>query len=208
MKLTSQQKLIIAILIIVVVLVAAILLLIVPQVSKWSDLNGQIEQAEQDYDAATLLLKRRQEAKARAAATESELLRLSNEVPVAPELPALIIDLQNAVNESGLTFATIRPLDPFIEEGDPYTTIPIEMAVEGTWQDSVDLLYRMRRMTRQIRIVRVETNYVEPELESEGETITVEPDAVHVLMSMDIAAYTMPEDAAETTGAAPPPPAE
>jgi hypothetical protein len=54
----------------------------------------------------------------------------------------------------------------------------------------------------------VETNYVEPELASEGETITVEPDVVHVLMSMDIAAYTMPEDAAETTGAAPPPPAE
>ena len=73
MKLTAQQKLIIGILIIVVVVVAAVLLLIVPQISRLGDLNSQIEQAEQDYEAATLLLKRRQEAKARAAATEAEL---------------------------------------------------------------------------------------------------------------------------------------
>jgi Tfp pilus assembly protein PilO len=209
MKLTSQQKLIIAILIIVVVVVAAVLLLIVPQVSRMNDLNAQIDQAEQDYEAATLLLTRRQEAKARAAATESELLRLSNEMPTSPELPALIIDLQNAANESGLKFAAIRPGEPFVEEGAVYTSVPIEMITRGTWQDCVDLLYRMRRITRQIRIARVETEYTEPEAESGETTSAPPPDVTHVQMAMDILVYTMDEEAAAATGtAAPPPPAE
>jgi Tfp pilus assembly protein PilO len=206
MKLTAQQKLIIGILIIVVVVVAAVLLLIVPQISRLGDLNSQIEQAEQDYEAATLLLKRRQEAKARAAATEAELLRLSNEVPTSPELPALIIDLQNAANESGLKFAAIRPGEPFIEEGATYTSVPIEMATRGTWQDSVDLLYRMRRITRQIRIARVETEYAEPDTASTEGTEAPLPDVTHIQMSMDILVYTMDEDAAAATSTAPPPP--
>jgi Tfp pilus assembly protein PilO len=203
MKLSSTQKLIISILVVVVVVVAAILLLIVPQISRLSSLGAEIEQAEADYEAASLLLERRQAAKNRAAATESELLRLSNEVPAAPELPAFIIDLQNTANESGLDFVRIEPADPESPEGEVWTTVPIDMTLEGSWADYVDYLHRIRGLVRQVRIVSFEVYRFEEEV-AEDECYDP-PNRVQALMTVEV--YTAPPDAsASGTGTAPPPP--
>jgi Tfp pilus assembly protein PilO len=203
MKLSSTQKLIISILVIVVVVVAAILLLIVPQISRLSSLGAEIEQANADYEAASLLLERRQEAKARAAATETELLRLSNEVPEAPELPALIIDLQNTANASGLDFVRIEPGDPESAEEEVWTTIPVDMVLEGSWADYVDYLQRIRRLVRQVRIVSFEVFRLEQEIDEEE--CYRPPNKVQALMTIEV--YAVPEDAsASGTGTAPPPP--
>lgn len=203
MKLSSTQKLIIAVLVIVVVVIAAVLLLIVPQITRLSTLSGEIDQANSDYEAASLLLERRQEAKARAAATETELLRLSNEVPEAPELPAFIIDLQNTANESGLDFVRIEPGDPEIVEEEAWTTVPIDVTLEGSWADYVDYLQRIRRLVRQVRIVSF--NVIRFEEEVAEDECYDPPNQVQAIMTLEV--YTVsPDSSAGGTGTAPPPP--
>jgi len=202
MKLSSTQKLIISILIIVVVVIAAVLLLIMPQINRLSSLGAEIDQANADYEAASLLLERRQEAKARTAATETELLRLSNEVPEAPELPAFIIDLQNTANESGLDFARITPGSPVIEEEEAWTTVAVEVTVQGSWADYVEYLRKIRGVVRQVRVVKFG---IVPFAESTDEELCYDPPNL-VEADMLLEVYPLsPEASAAGTATAPPP---
>lgn len=205
MKLTATHKLIISILVVVVLAIAAILLLIVPQISRLSSLSAEIDQANADYEAASLVLERRQEAKARAASTETELLRLSNELPEAPELPALIIDLQNTANVSGLDFARVTPGVPVANEEEAWLTIPVDMTLRGTWADYIDYLQRLRKVIRQVRIVQFEIVPFAAEV-VEGEEVYDSVSMIEAQMQIEV--YTMSPDANATEGSVAPPPAD
>jgi len=215
MKLTSQQKLIAAGVVAVLIVVIAAVVLVVPQFGRLGDLDAQIDQADQDIQSAQLLLERRQAVKARTAETETELLRLANMLPEAPELPALLIELQDAVNESGPDFVSVRPQDglyagdPEIEDDDAaaaYQSAVIPVTVEGSWQDCVDFLQRLRRLTRQLRIDNLAVNYVVPE-ESEDSTTSARTRPTVVMMTVTLEAYTMSASASTTPTAPPAPPA-
>lgn len=201
MKLTATHKLIISILVVVVLAIAAILLLIVPQVSRLSSLGAEIDQATADYEAASLVLERRQEAKARAASTETELLRLSNELPEAPELPALIIDLQNTANVSGLDFARIQPGAPAASEEEVWMTVPVDMTLQGTWSDYIDYLQRLRKVVRQVRIV--DFQIVRATVDATEDQAYDPVNTVQAQMQIEV--YTMPPDGTAASDAAAPP---
>jgi Tfp pilus assembly protein PilO len=214
MNLTATQKLIISVVIFVVLFIAAVGLLIVPQASRISSLNAEIEQAESDFEAASLLLERRQEAKARAAVTESELLRLSNEVPESPELPSLVIDLQNTANEADLDFVRVSPGLPEQGEGEQYVTVPIEVTVAGHWAKYVDYLRLLRLNVRQLRIAQFdvvwpdETGVTDDPALTEEEELWVYDHGNRIQADMVIEVYQITGEAAATTATAPPPPSE
>ena len=139
MNMSPRNILIIAVAGCVLVAVAAVALLVVPQVSKMRDLDAQIQTAEQEKASAQALLERRQQAKNRAAMTDAELLVLANSVPESPELPSLIIELQDAAVDAGLQFRSLspgppeRPWEPQGQQPAPeYLTIPITVEVFGT----------------------------------------------------------------------------
>jgi Tfp pilus assembly protein PilO len=213
MMLKPSHKLIISAVGAVLVIAVLVIALVVPQIGALGDLDEQIKQADQDIQRNETTLKRRQEAKQRAAATDAELMRLANELPESPELPALIIELQDAVNESGLEFTRIDPEQEYPPGSDDdteddttagYRTVSIEMEVLGRWQDTVDLLQRMRRISRQIRVERIEsTREEEAPAGSEEVTPTVEmPNLVRTKILIEV--YTMPS---ETDAPAPTAPA-
>ena len=76
------------------------------------DTTTQIQEAEQEVDEANALLLQRQDMKDRAAQTDAAYLRLANSVPETPELPSLIIELQDVALQSGVNFEGLRPEDP------------------------------------------------------------------------------------------------
>jgi len=201
MKLTSSQKLIFAIVAVVVIAALAVFLLVVPQIGAMGRLDSEIAQADSDLAAAQTLLDRRQESKSRSAETESRLLRLLNELPESPEMPGLIIELQDAVNESGLEFVSITPQEPEVREG--YSAVLLEMQLTGRWEDYVDLLQRLRRLTRQVRIVGFDVSRYEAE-DAADSTSTVEPENL-VTGIINIEVYTLAEPQAASTGAVPAP---
>lgn len=200
MTLTSTQKIIAAIVGVVVLAALAVFLLIVPQFSTMSRLDQQISQAEQDIAAAKTLLGQRQQIKQRSAETEAQLLKIMNELPETPELPAFIIELQDAVNESGLDFASLEPGE-VKEPENGYRTISIDITVQGRWQDVVDLLGRLRRVVRQVRIVSLTIAPVE---ESTEGTVTVNAPQ-EVVAQFNLQIYSMALNPGAATPAAPTP---
>lgn len=203
MKLSPNQKLIIAVVVIAVVAAAVLFLLIVPQITKMAKLDSDIETAADDIDSARSLLNQRQEVKARSPQTETQLLALANQLPESPEMPGLIIELQDTVNTSGMEFISMQPGEPEAREG--YTSIPSEMVVTGRWQDCVDLLQRLRRITRQIRILDFRVEVFEDEADEESTDSADKPTEVEATITIEV--YTMAQSA-EASGTVPPAPSE
>jgi type IV pilus assembly protein PilO len=151
MKLTSMQKMLGVIALVVVAIVAVIALLIVPKFAEMANLEAEARAAQDQLAQAETQLARLQEARANASATQAELLRLANEFPDNPELPSLIIELQDAANASGVIFNAFAPSEP-AAVGAQYTEIVLSASVTGTWSDVLDYMRRLGRMTRAIRI--------------------------------------------------------
>jgi Tfp pilus assembly protein PilO len=194
---------------IAVVAVIAGLLLIYPQVKTIATINTQIQQAEKDVDAANALLLQRQEMKDRAAQTDAAYLRLANQVPETPELPSLIIELQDVALQAGVDFEGLRPDDPITSTSaqasatgsnpppttsaaaGSYVVIPIEVSVSGSWSDTIDFMNRLQHMTRAIRVVEYNTS------SNAGQAGQTESDSTQTseFTTLRLEAYTMPASA-------------
>lgn len=192
MKLSHRDQLIALGVVIVLLVVAFAFLLIVPQRKTISRLDGEISQARAEIAEAKMLVGRRQEAKRDAAATEADLLHIANAIPESPEMPSLIIELQDTANEAGLEFVTLAPDEELVElEG--YRAASIGLKLRGTWADIVHYTQRMQKLNRELRIVDM---IVAPVRNVEGET---NPDAAPLLEAdLTIQVYTMATDAAAT----------
>jgi Tfp pilus assembly protein PilO len=188
MKLSYRNKLILAGAVAVLLAVLVLVLLVLPQFQRLRTYDDQIAAADAQISQAQSLLAQRQEVKARSAETEAKRIRLANQMPETPELPSLIIELQDTVNEAGLEFASLTPTEPSVTEAG-YSEITMAMLVRGTWQDTVDLMQRLPKLTRQIRIVGFNTAVQQSGAEEEDDD-----DTNVVETGMTIRVYTMPSE--------------
>jgi type IV pilus assembly protein PilO len=198
MKLTSMQKMLGVVAAIVVVLIAAVVLLVVPKFSELAQLDVELQAAKDQVDQTKALLAQLDQARSNAALTQAELLALANQMPENPELPSLLIELQDVSNTAGVRFnRVVVPGDPAPIAGAGYIEIPVSVEITGKWADILDYLRRINGMTRAIRVMRVA--FPQPTT-SASTTETVEPDLTSTL---DIKAYVMSPPAPK----APEPPA-
>jgi type IV pilus assembly protein PilO len=153
MTLTPRTELLIGAAIIVVVALAVVAVLIVPQFGVLADQDAQLAKAQQDVTSAQAVLAQRQSAKNQAAQTQTELMALQNQVPDSPEMPTLIIEMQDIADDAGLAWSKIEPKMP--ENRDGYSAVPIAVSLSGSWPDAVDYVRRLSRLDRQVRIVSV-----------------------------------------------------
>jgi type IV pilus assembly protein PilO len=151
MRLTPRTELLVGIAIIVVVALAVIVLLIVPQFGVLANQDAELVKAQQDVTSAQATLAQRQSAKNQAAQTQAELMTLQNQIPDSPELPTLIIEMQDIANDAGLAWSKVEPKAPEVREG--YSAVPIGVSLSGSWPDTVDYVRRLSRLERQLRIV-------------------------------------------------------
>jgi Tfp pilus assembly protein PilO len=220
MRISPRDKLILVAVGIAVVAVIAGLLLIYPQVQTIATIDKQIQQAEKEVDEANALLLQRQDMKDRAAQTDVAYLRLANSVPETPELPSLIIELQDVALQSGVSFEGLRPGEPITNTSSQsssgggtqataastaqpaaageYVVIPMDVSISGSWSDTIDFMNRIQRMTRAIRIVEYNTS------SNTGGTAQTDQtsSATSELTNMKLEAYTVPT-AASSTGITP-----
>lgn len=194
MKLSSRSSLIIAVAVLVVAALALAAFLVYPKWQELQDLDDQIAAAQAEIDQSKSLLEKRQAVKLQAAQTDTELLRLTNELPESPELPSLIIQLQDTANEAGVEFVSLTPEAPAQQTG--YSSVPLSLKLRGAWADVIDYLQRISKLTRQVRIVGYVASPASAE-EAGGSGIRLTG------VTVDIEVYTL---APTQTGAGTPPP--
>jgi len=201
MRFGSRERILLVAIAVVVVLVAIGAFLVWPQVQKLGQLDTQIATANQDVAVAKGLLQQREQTKQRAADTDAKWLRLSNLVPEGPDLPSMIIELQDTAFASGVQLIGVIPGAPVQGVGQSFWAVPIQLDVIGTWADSVDYLQRIIKLNRGLRIVEFTTKTTDNtrELTKENETL---PDyAVHTVIKVEV--YMVPSSANSTPTPAP-----
>jgi type IV pilus assembly protein PilO len=185
MKLTSMQKMLAVIAAIALIVVVAVVLLVVPKFGELATLDGDLQAAKDEVAQTQALLAQLEQAKSDAALTQAELLQLANQMPENPELPSLLIELQDVSNAAGLRFNSVTPGEPVAAVSGQFTGIPVNVEVEGRWADVLDYMRRLNRLTRAIRVMSAELS---PIIESDSPTEAIEPD---VRGTMSMQAYVM-----------------
>lgn len=202
MKLTLRNQIILAIVGVIALCAAMLFFLIWPQFQKVGELSDEIKAQDEQIAAARDLLNRRIEARDNAARTSAEYILQTNRVPDSPELPSLIIEIQDAADSSGLILERIAP-ESATEDLETYTAYQIKLELIGRWADYIDFLRRLEKMTRGVRVVETTIDYYE-QPGSAASTQTVETET-EVAVTMFIEVYTINADASSTGTATPPP---
>ncbi len=210
MNLSPRNKLMVVVALAVLLVAALVAGLVVPAAGRIGTLRDQIETAKADAEAARTLVERRREIRDRAAATDARALQLAVAVPENPDLPSLIIDLQDLASDSGVFLRSLQPGQIISSEASPHVAMPISLQVEGTWADVVDFLQQLRRLPRQLRITDVAAGVLpESSAEDDGGTgvgITTPP-YYQVRADINLIAYFIPAGSLTSPTAPPPAPA-
>jgi len=165
-KLSAQNQMLIAIALIVVIAVATVFLAIMPLFREASAVDAEIQTEQTNLVTAQALVARRQSAKAQSAANEVELMRIANRMPDSPQLPSVIIELQDVANAAGLEFPQITVAGladgPAAADGTPagYHVLPLTISVRGDWSDIVDYYHRIDKLERGTRVTTTSFTYI------------------------------------------------
>ncbi len=84
---------------------------------------------------------------------ERQLLELSKRIPTQPEIPTLLLQIEEIANASGVALLSIEPGDPEPPPGGGnFSVVPITMSFEGTYEQMQDF---QRRLDDLVRLVTV-----------------------------------------------------
>lgn len=155
MKLSPRNTLIVTAVGVFLVLLLVGALLVYPTFGSLAGLRTQIDDELTKESQARTLLEQRRAIKDRAVSTNAAYLQLLQSVPENPELPSLIIELQDLAYEHDVAVRAMTPDTVVKPAGAAYVEIPIEVKIWADWQDSVDYMQQVVRMSRYIRIVDV-----------------------------------------------------
>jgi len=195
MRLGPREQIIATVAIVVVVIIAIGAFAVFPQFQQLGVVDAKITQARADVETAKGLLQVRVQSKNRAAETDAKWLRLANLVPDGPDLPSLIVELQDSAFASGVQIIAVTPAQPVSTP--TYYTIPITMQVIGTWADTVDYLQRIMKLNRGVRIVESSSVRTSNSDQASHENVTL-PDYA-LLTSIKLEAYMIPSTPSTST---------
>jgi type IV pilus assembly protein PilO len=199
--LSPRDRVVVTIAAAALIVVALIAFLVYPQYQRWQELNAQVAQAQQLENAAKLQLQERQGFKDRAVETSAKWLRLQNQVPDNPDLPALIIELQDTGFKTGVQVVGVTPEIPSAADLSPTVTkVPISVEILGTWADTVDYMESLMRLDRGIRVMNMTTKMTKDIDVTIKRTTPLHGYAVDTILGIE--AYVIPSASATSTPAA------
>jgi Tfp pilus assembly protein PilO len=198
MRLSPRDQDIVGAVLIVLFAGAFFMLLIQPRFDEVSDLEAELETIEQDKLTAEALLARRQEAKNAAAETQVRLLDIASGFPESPELPALIIELQDRANAVEIDFIQVSPGMPGAHGSLEVSVMPINVTIAGTWRQLIDYVEQLADLRREVRITNFAIGAVPPEAEDAEadatETVDPEDEIYTVSVQVSLEVYMMPAE--------------
>jgi type IV pilus assembly protein PilO len=220
MSRNDRNILILGILGIVIIVIGYYFLLLSPllqslnqQAQAREDKQAQLEEVQQQVNEL-------EEIRSKSPEIERQLLELSKRIPTQPQIPTLVVQVEEIADASGVTQLSVDPEPPTAPAGGgDYQVVPVTMQFNGTYDEMQEFLLKTRNLARlvtvtDLRYCRDPTIGEQASCEVEGEasgttdeTTTLNP-AVEARLSVEVQAdvYFQPEgvpSGAETTAPAP-----
>jgi type IV pilus assembly protein PilO len=211
---TNRNLIILGVLGIVVLIIIYYFLLLSPLLQRLGEQaqareskQAQLAQVQQDVNEL-------EQVRKNSPDIERQLLELSKRIPAQPQIPTLVVQVQEIADASGVTQLSVDP-EPSLapEGGGDYRVVPVTMQFTATYDEMQDFLLRTRNLARLVTVTDVSYCRV-PQLDSEHscpvqppepveEATTLNP-SVEARLVVEIQAnvYYQPTDA--TSGEVPP----
>ena len=219
---TNRNLIILGVLGIVVLIIIYYFLLLGPLLQRLDEQAQARESKQAQLEQVQQQVNELEEVRRQSPDIERQLLELSKRIPAQPQIPTLVVQVQEIAEASGATQLTVDP-EPSTspEGGGDYRVVPVTMQFKSTYDEMQDFLLRTRNLARLVTVTKV--TYCRPQsdtggaavssenaptcpslpTEGEGELTTPNP-SVETLLDVEIEAnvYYQPTDA--TSGEAPP----
>ena len=174
MSRSDRNLLILGILAIVILIIGYYFLLLSPllgrlddQAQAREDKQAQLEQLQQEVNEL-------EEIRRQSPEIERQLLELSKRVPTQPQIPTLVVQVQEIADASGVTQLSVEPGDPAPPAGGgDYQVVPVTMQFNGTYDEMQNFLFRMRDLARLVTVT--DLSYCRVELFDEEHSCPVQP---------------------------------
>ena len=219
MNRNDRNILILGILGIVIVVIGFYFLLLSPLLQSLNEQaqareakQSQLEQVQQEVNEL-------EEVRRNSPEIQRQLLELSKRVPTQPQIPTLVVQVQEIAEASGVTQLSVEPGDAAAPAGGgDYQVVPVTMQFSGTYDQMQDFLLRMRNLARLVTVTDVSycrvpviddehSCPVQPADPVEEETTTPNPGVESpLLVELQADIYFQPEgvpSGAETTAPTP-----
>ena len=150
-KMAPREQMILLAVVVLGALAAVVFLLLKPQVDQAIVLRAEQILIEDQIAAANIALTQAQSVKNRAKENRIRLSQLREAIPENDQIPALIVDLPQLAEDSGVVLGSFTPS----AAGEGGSSIAFQMSVTGTFFDVLDFLYRLQNFPRYLRVSRV-----------------------------------------------------
>ena len=190
MSRNDRNILILGVLIIVVLVVGYYFLLLSPLWTRYNDTVQERSDKESQFADVQQQVAALEKIKQNAGQTQQQLLALSKRIPTQPEIPTLVVQVEEIANSSDVTQVSIIPGSPGPPPGGgDFQVIPITMTFEGTYDQLQDFLLKTRNLARLVTVNGVTYEPVETE------TTTSDVGGERILsVEIDAEVYFQPEN--------------
>ncbi len=158
MSRNDRNLIILGSLVIVLLIVGFYFLLLGPLLGRLDE----ADQLRQDREAQLAQLEQEvaelEEVRRNSPEIQRQLLELSKRIPTQPEIPTLVLQIEEIANDPPLqvTQLSIEPGTPTPPPGGgDYSVVPITMRFEGTYEEMQDFLLRTRNLARLMTVTNV-----------------------------------------------------
>ena len=111
--------------------------------------RAQLEEVQQQVNEL-------EEVRRNSPEIERQLLELSKRVPMQPQIPTFVVQIEEIADASGVTQLVVEPGDAAAPAGGgDYQTIPVTMQFNGTYDEMQDFLLRTRNLARLVTVTDV-----------------------------------------------------
>jgi type IV pilus assembly protein PilO len=212
---SDRNVLILGLLVILLLVVGYYLLLLSPLLDELGERAEDRSEREAELANLRQQVARLEAVRRNAPEIERQLLELSKRIPAQPEIPTLVVQIEEIAEESGVTQLLIEPGTPGPPPGGgEFSVVPITMSFEGMYEELQDFLFRARNLARLMTVEEVSYCRIQPlgaeaacpiETEVAGEETTTIGE-IEQLLQVEIQAevYFQPQEV--PAGPAPAPP--
>lgn len=185
MNISRRNALLIGILIILLIVAGYYFLFLNPLLNNLGEAEQERMQKEEQLAQLEGQVQELEQVRSNAPEIERRLLELSKRLPEQPEIPTLVVQIEEIAASSEVTQLSIQPEDPQPPpEGGDFSRIPVTMTFEGTYSQMQNFLLRLQNLVRLVTVNGVTYEAAEP---GEGEQTGVADDG---LLEVEVRAET------------------
>jgi len=154
-KIPSRTRVIVFLALVGVLVVLYIWQVHIPKNTEIKRLEGEVAGLQAKIRENDEKIKRLDELKAEVKALHEKLRLLTEQLPPGSEVSGLLRQIQNLVNQSGLSLKLWRPDKRRVHPSGLYEEIPIIMELTGGYHNVAMFFDRVSRMTRIVNMLNV-----------------------------------------------------